>query len=134
MSGGLYNRAFTQWPGHAHLLVGLGLTATEEGKTNIHPLVPRYRDAYPVLREGAWEFHVLTRAGGPNRAELKEGIAYMQASPLYIDDEDESYDTTYATFRFRPPPDAAEVVARLEEAGEAASMPPFEERWARKKS
>lgn len=66
-------------------------------------MCPRYRDHW-LEREGDEEALILavyTRTGGGNREEYVEQNAQMQALPTYVSDADDTYDSTYATFRFR---------------------------------
>lgn len=66
--------------------------------------IGRYRDVW-MERDGESEdsliIAVYTRNGGGNREDYAEQIAYMQGHPQYVEDSDDSFDSTYATFRFR---------------------------------
>lgn len=74
----------------------------------------RFRDCY-VQRtgEGGFEIHLLTRAGGLNRADYVAPIALLQQHPLYLRDFELASDKTYATFVYRVPESA---LAEIEEA------------------
>jgi hypothetical protein len=81
-----------------------------------NPDVGRFRDAW-VEKGDAGEpvIVIYTRNGGGNRecycdeshesGCLQEIIADLQEHPLYLSDEDDEFDFTYATFRFRCPAD-----------------------------
>lgn len=43
---------------------------------------------------------IYTRNGGGNREEYDPQIKSMQVHPAYVEDADDSFDSTYATFRF----------------------------------
>ena len=43
---------------------------------------------------------VYTRNGGGNREDQAGPIKAMQTHPAYVEDADDSFDSTYATFRF----------------------------------
>jgi hypothetical protein len=65
-------------------------------------MIGRFRDHW-VERDGddALILAVYTRNGGGNREEYAGNNAAMQALPTYIEDADDNFDNTYATFRFR---------------------------------
>jgi len=88
---------------------------------------PRFRDCYPVIEDGEWVIHLLTRVGGDNRPDYQDEIAELRAHPQYMRDYDEPYDTTYATFVMRP----TEAVAKdlKQNLKPEQSTKPFEERW-----
>lgn len=98
---GLYNMIFGHNDSAGEILPALGLTPSDIG---------RYRDCW-VTPEG--EIAVYTRMGGGNReCWCKDGqehecyqpqIQALQSHPLYLRDEDDGYDRTYATFYFRAP-------------------------------
>lgn len=71
--------------------------------------IGRFRDAY-------WngsEVCVYTRMGGGNRETYEAEIEALLNHPGYVDDEDDDFDSTYATFRFKPLPAFAEAAAQL---------------------
>lgn len=59
---------------------------------------PRFRDCFV---EGD-EIHVYTRVGGGNR-DCGFGEEELQAHPNYLRDEDDDFDSTYATYCFSVP-------------------------------
>jgi hypothetical protein len=64
--------------------------------------VGRFRDMWAeVDTEGKLHYRVYTRNGGGNREDQEEAIARMRAHPLYERDEDDTFDSTYASFWFR---------------------------------
>ena len=63
--------------------------------------IPRYRDTY--LSEDNTEIIVLTRTGGGNREEYEDDNNEMTLHPLYLSDNDASFDTTFAEFHFKNP-------------------------------
>lgn len=71
----------------------------------------RYRDAWienlngPVIR-------FYTRLGGGNREGYKDTIRMLQTHPNYLKDEDDTYDSTYASFYFTPPQKFHETCAK----------------------
>lgn len=100
---------------------------------------PRFRDAWVESGEdNTIVLVVYTRTGGGNRECFSDdgdcGGCYhtanskMAESPYYISDQDSDYDTTYAEFRFRCPPEF-ELVARsyLDKNGPALNPG---EKWA----
>ena len=104
---GLYNVLFGQSPIADELLGLVDLTRARCG---------RFRDCY--LNEDGTEVHVYTRNGGGNREhwdsyDTAEGddcscpgctIQYvLRRHPGYITDQDDNFDCTYATIRFRVP-------------------------------
>jgi len=66
--------------------------------------VGRFRDLWlekwTDSEESKMVLAVYTRNGGGNREEYAEVITALQAHPLYLRDEDDSFDSTYATFYF----------------------------------
>lgn len=87
----MYNMVFGV-SGAAPLLLGaLGLTEEQCG---------RFRDCY--LTE-AGEIAVYTRNGGGNREAYQDVIDALARHPCYLRDEDDDFDSTYATIYFRVP-------------------------------
>jgi hypothetical protein len=79
--------------------------------------IRRFRDCFPQRRpDGVLELHVLTRIGGGNRVQHEDVSVALRRHPLYLDDYDEPYDTTYATFIFACPSAIAENLQRESEA------------------
>lgn len=84
-----------------------------------HDEYPRFRDCFvgklftdsekdqfgiPVIKHGEEEMiSVYTRVGGDNREGYIKEINEMRAMPEYIEDFDDDFDETFATFVFRVP-------------------------------
>ncbi len=80
---------------------------------------PRFRDCFigkmrqsdkldefgiPILEHGDGLFiSVYTRVGGGNRENYEKEIDILKAHPEYVEDFDDEYDCTYATFIFKVP-------------------------------
>ncbi len=93
------------------LLSVLGLTSKD---------VPRYRDCW-------WTGDLIaihTRTGGGNRDEYENENDQLCAMPTFVRDEDDAYDSTYATFYFKMPEAFAWVVPSLQ-----AETLTAEQRW-----
>jgi hypothetical protein len=120
---GLYNVIFGLCPLAPQLMSILDLVNFEHNKFT----APRFRDAYPVLEEGEWVIHVLTRVGGDSRDEYQGGIRQLQSHELFKRDYDESYDKSYATFVFSTPDDM-QVEMKKKLKPEMSTLP-FKERW-----
>jgi hypothetical protein len=67
---------------------------------------------------------VYTRSGGGNRPDYVTEIQKLQANPLYLEDYDDSFDSTYMTFVFRIPEDFLEDLKCLD-----AGLDDFSERY-----
>jgi hypothetical protein len=89
--------------------------------------VPRFRDAWVDIREPEPRMVVLTRAGGGNRPDYEDGIAYMRSVPGFLSDEDEPYDTTYALFYYQVPEQYREPMLPLAALHGRSDMPG--DRW-----
>lgn len=77
----------------------------------------KHPDQYPRFRDcfiDGEEIHVYTRVGGGNR-NCGFGEEELQAHPNYLRDEDDDFDSTYATYIFSVPeqwkPDFDKIVA-----------------------
>jgi len=77
----------------------------------------KHPDQYPRFRDcfiDGEEIHVHTRVGGGNR-NCGFGEEELQAHPNYLRDEDDDFDSTYATYIFSVPeqwkPDFDKIVA-----------------------
>lgn len=70
----------------------------------------RFRDVHVHAGEVA----VYTRLGGGNRPDYADTWAYIRASPHYLRDADDGFDSTYATAWFRFPEEHAAELAALE--------------------
>lgn len=82
------------------LLEMLGLLPTD---------IPRFRDCY--IDDSC--IVIYTRTGGGNREAYVTENASMQAHPLYIKDEDDAMDCTYANFFFSIPEEHKELIQKL---------------------
>jgi hypothetical protein len=74
------------------LLKMLGLTIESAG---------RFRDSF--LNSDGTRILIYTRNGGGNRESYEEIIKALQEHPQYVDDYDDDFDCTYATFEFNVP-------------------------------
>ena len=70
-----------------------------------HATIPRLRDVW--TNADMSEVVVLTRTGGGNRAGYNDENAALTLHPLYLRDQDEEWDSTYATFVFTLPAEGA---------------------------
>jgi len=93
MAGGLYNVIFGQNPAAAALLLLAGF----------RPPLPesRFRDYWLEQHGDEPLIHVYTRIGGGNRGDHEEAWTYMRSLPTYVRDEDDRFDSTYASAWFR---------------------------------
>jgi len=90
---GLYGLVFGQNPAAAALLVMCGFTK---------PLPEmRFRDAWLEQHGDEPLIHVYTRIGGPNRVVYEASWEHVRAMPAYVRDEDDRFDTTYASIWYR---------------------------------
>ena len=69
----------------------------------------RYRDIYVT------DDHIVvhTRNGGGNRDDYEDVFMEMEAHPLYVYDEDDDFDCTYANFFFKYPAGYEEVLKEM---------------------
>jgi hypothetical protein len=111
----LYNALFGENPFSLVLLEALGVTQYA---------VPRYRDCY--LNADGSEIIIHTRTGGGNREAHEEGNKFLTQVPGYKYDEDDSFDSTYASFHYAVPEEFKPLVGPLKDLG-AVSNPA--ERW-----
>ena len=114
----LYNMLFGKNPLSNALLEILGLTQADVG---------RFRDCYTVEEDGKPVIAVYTRNGGGNREhyndEVEAGdgcnctgctICYqLPKHPLYLRDQDDEFDCTYATVFFKVPEPSVELVKTM---------------------
>ncbi len=90
----LYNSLFGLNPAAHFLLSALGLTTADVG---------RFRDCYLQQEGEELRIVIYTRNGGGNR-EAYEGVtAALQAHRCYLDDRDDDFDCTYASYFFAVP-------------------------------
>lgn len=73
--------------------------------------IPRFRNAW-LSNDGA-KIVLLTRTGGGNREEYAAQNAELAKWPGYVEDRDDSYDSTYAHFTFDVPEEFREDTAKL---------------------
>lgn len=98
---GLYNILFGRHP-HADLVLAmLGLTRDDVG---------RFRDVFV----SGGEIAVYTRNGGGNREEYDAVFEFLSQHPNYLRDEDDSFDSTYATIFFSFPDEFADTLRILD--------------------
>lgn len=74
----------------------------------------RFRDAglyENPEKKGEHQIRVLTRNGGGNRPDYQMINENLAKHPLYIKDEDDSYDSTYAYFYFKVPEEVLKDLA-----------------------
>lgn len=64
--------------------------------------IPRYRDLWVEKNDDPEKVTLViyTRTGGGNREEYLLENARLAEHPGYVGDEDDSFDSTYATFKF----------------------------------
>ena len=92
---GLYNVVFGE-SGIGHELVGL--------LNSVQPIsVGRYRDGWVEAAGDTIVIAVYTRNGGGNRDDYDAEIGSMLSHPWFLSDDDDDFDSTYATFRFLVP-------------------------------
>ena len=98
---GLYNMLFGENASQKDFLFNLlGKSPSDFG---------RYRDIY-VTDE---YIVVYTRNGGGNREDYKGVFDEMSDHPLYVYDEDDDFDCTYANIYFRHPEEYAVVLKEM---------------------
>lgn len=100
----LYNMVMGVHPTANLVLEWLGLDVEDCG---------RFRDAY-ITKGG--NVAVFTRCGGGNRDDYEDMFARMRTHPNYLYDEDDDFDSTFATIYFTAP------VAELENIKEYFKM------------
>jgi len=85
----------------------------------LHPgALGRWRDAWLEDREDKLVIVLLTRCGGGNRREYEHVFDELEGHPQYIDNQDDPYDSTYATITFDVPPEfQGHIDGLLEELG-----------------
>lgn len=83
------------------ILATFGLTRDDTG---------RFRDCYI----GNNEIAVYTRNGGGNRETYQDVIDQLAARGCYLRDEDDDFDSTYATIYFSFPPDFHDALTAIQ--------------------
>lgn len=101
------------------------------GLAGLEPsMVARYRDHW-VEKDGertdAVILAVYTRLGGGNRPDYTDELDAMHALPSFISDEDDAFDATYCTLRFRV--EQAAAYAWLDEHRVPGTSVPTHEVW-----
>lgn len=96
----MFNMLFGKNPLSDMILATLGLTPGDFG---------RFRDCY--IKDN--QICVYTRCGGGNREDYQSVFDEMEKHPCYYDDQDDDFDSTYATFYFSFPAEFAEDLAKL---------------------
>ena len=74
-------------------------------------MFPRYRDVF--LADGGRTIIVYTRIGGNNREAYQEEISQICKHPLYKDNCDDEFDSTYAYFKFNVSPKYADTAKKV---------------------
>lgn len=74
--------------------------------------VGRFRDAWVNKNENGYEIAVYTRNGGNNREDYMPDFS---GHPLFLRDQDDDFDNTYATIFFKAPEDTAALLEGLVE-------------------
>ena len=91
---GLYNLLF----GYNQACILLAPMLTDE---NPQSFFPRFRDCH--IGEDNESIEIFTRVGGGNREDYDDAIETLRAMPTYVEDYDDDFDCTYATFVFGVP-------------------------------
>ena len=97
----LYNTLFGMNPLSDVILATLGLTRGDTG---------RFRDCF--VADG--KIAVYTRNGGGNREEYQPVIDALAEHPCYLFDQDDDFDSTYATIYFSFPEQYAEILKEFD--------------------
>lgn len=88
--------------------------------------VGRFRDCF--IRRSGEELQILvwTRNGGPNRDEYEEVTDALRKNPNYVEDYDDTFDSTYAGYVFKVPDDVKDVVKTMTEIHDNQIVDPSE--------
>ena len=68
-----------------------------------HTWYPRFRDCFVAEEDGEQFIDVFTRCGGLNRGQGYGDEEALYHDPNFVKTWDDSFDSTYGTFRFRVP-------------------------------
>lgn len=102
--GGLYNTVLGD--GHEGDRGSLAVSILQLPPENLG----RFRDAWvekcSEQTKSGLRLHIYTRNGGNNRPDYADQIATMRSHPMFLFDEDDEFDSTYASFYFAVPADA----------------------------
>lgn len=108
----MYNLLFGRNPNADILLAIIGLKRHE---------VERFRDCHMLQDEK--QIVVYTRTGGGNRHDYPN--ARLTQSPLYLHDEDDDFDSTYASYYFKFPPGLEQECADFADVSNRGLSPKF---------
>jgi len=97
----MYNAIFGQNSAAPFILAMLGKTKDDFG---------RFRDAYFNEQK---HIVIYTRCGGGNRDDYQQVFDEMSTHPYFIQDFDDGFDSTYASFEFKVPDQFKEQVDKL---------------------
>lgn len=89
--------------------------------------IERFRDV--TLDPSGKHVGIYARTGGGNREDYPQ--AALKASPLYLFDEDDGFDSTYATFYLRVPSEFQEDACHLDNILEHGLRPEFAQHLAK---
>lgn len=107
----LYNMVVGTDPACGMVLGVLGFT-----KDNLDQ-IPRLRDAYVDVSGESLRLVILTRTGGNNRDDYAEQNTAMTKLAGYVDDYDDSFDSTFAHWRYEVPEQYKDFVAEFVAVG-----------------
>lgn len=71
--------------------------------------IDRFRDASFAKKDEQFVIHIFCRTGGGNREDYPNTV--LVEHPLYISDEDDDFDCTYAHYYFKVPESVLKEVA-----------------------
>ena len=105
----MYNMLFGQNPNSDIVLALIGLKESD---------IERYRDCGLENTGDEYLIYVYTRTGGRNREDYPNEL--LTENEYYIRDEDDEFDSTYATYYFNIPTDIKQDIIKglLEDAQE----------------
>jgi hypothetical protein len=115
----LYNMLFGRNPASTLLLAMLDLTPE---------MVGRFRDCYLSRDAETKELVIViyTRNGGGNREAYEEVTNALQALPTYINDADDDFDSTYASYFFKVPEKFKATAEELAALGAESAESPMD--------
>ena len=100
----MYAMVFGRNPGSELLVAAIPAKVEDFG---------RFRDAWVEGADGGLVIAVYTRCGGGNRCDYQSVFEEMGQQPNFVSAEDDSFDSTYCTFRFRSSVSAVVDTARV---------------------
>jgi hypothetical protein len=74
-----------------------------------HKTIERFRDASFAKKDEQYVIHIFCRTGGGNREAYPNTV--LVEHPLYISDEDDDFDSTYAHYYFKVPDEVLKEIA-----------------------